>query len=63
MLTLAADTILELSRPTPSSEVVGYKTKDFLKTVEVIHITSSMFTPLSPRQQGISIVLHQTQRN
>ena len=41
MLTLAADTIHELSRPTPSSEVVEYKTKDFLKTVEVI-ITSSL---------------------
>ena len=40
MLTLAADTIHELSRPAPSSEVVEYKTKDFLKTIEVI-ITSS----------------------
>lgn len=36
MLTLAADTIQELSRASPSSEVVEYKTKDFLKTVEVI---------------------------
>lgn len=35
MLTLAADAIQELSRPAPSSEVVDYKTKDFLKTVEV----------------------------
>lgn len=39
MLTLAADTIQELSRQTPSSEVVEYKTKDFLKTIEVM-ITS-----------------------
>ena len=35
MLTLAADTIHELSQPHPSSEKVDYKTKDFLKTVEV----------------------------
>lgn len=35
MLTLAADTIHELSQPSPSSEKVDYKTKDFLKTVEV----------------------------
>lgn len=36
MLTLASDTVHELSRPNPSSEVVDYKTKDFLKTVEVV---------------------------
>lgn len=38
MLTLAADTIHELSQPNPSSEKVDYKTKDFLKTVEVIQL-------------------------
>ena len=38
MLTLAADTIHELSQPTPSSEKVDYKTKDFLKTVEVLKL-------------------------
>ena len=47
MLTLAADTIHELSRPTPSSEVVEYKTKDFLKTIEVMITSCTLNTPIT----------------
>ena len=35
MLSLAADAVEELSKESPSGEVVEYKTKDFLKTLEV----------------------------
>lgn len=35
MLTMAADAIQELSKESPSAEVVEYRTKDFLKTLEV----------------------------
>ena len=35
MLSLAADAVEELSKDSPSGEVVEYKTKDFLKTLEV----------------------------
>lgn len=35
MLSLAAGAIEELSKESPSSEVVEYKTKDFVKTLEV----------------------------
>ena len=41
MLSLAADAVEELSKESPSGEVVEYKTKDFLKTLEVyIHVES-----------------------
>ncbi len=35
MLDLAAGAVEELSKESPSSEVVEYKTKDFVKTLEV----------------------------
>lgn len=35
MLILAAGAVEELSKDNPSSEIVEYKTKDFVKTVEV----------------------------
>ena len=35
MLRLAAEAMEELSKDSPSSEVVEYKTKDFVKTLEV----------------------------
>ena len=35
MLKLAAESIEELAKENPSSEIVEYKTKDFLKTLEV----------------------------
>ena len=35
MLSLAADAVEELSKENPSSEVVEYKTKDFLRTLQV----------------------------
>jgi hypothetical protein len=68
MLTLAADTIHELSQPSPSSEKVDYKTKDFLKTVEVslnyyvgvntcIAIRNLAITYTSPKQLATIILL------
>ena len=36
MLGLAAEAVEELSKDSPSSEMVEYKTKDFVKTVEVM---------------------------
>lgn len=36
MLKLAAESIEELAKENPSSEIVEYKTKDFLKTLEGI---------------------------
>lgn len=35
MLNLAAGAVEELSKDNPSGEIVEYKTKDFVKTVEV----------------------------
>ena len=35
MLSLAAGTMEELSKDSPSSEVLEYKTKGFVKTLEV----------------------------
>ena len=35
MLALVAGAIDELSKDSPSAEVVEYKTKDFVKTLEV----------------------------
>lgn len=35
MLSLASDAVEELSKEKPSGEMVEYKTKDFLKTLEV----------------------------
>ena len=35
MLSLAAGAVEELSKDSPSGEIVEYKTKDFVKTVEV----------------------------
>jgi hypothetical protein len=37
MLSLAAGAVEELAKDDPSGEVVEYRTKDFVKTVEVRH--------------------------
>lgn len=42
MLNLAAGAVEELSKDSPSGEIVEYKTKDFVKTVEVCNNNTMM---------------------
>ena len=39
MLGLAADAVKELSKDKPSGDIVEYKTKDFIKTLEVSNLS------------------------
>ena len=50
MLSLASDAVEELSKEKPSGEMVEYKTKDFLKTLEVC--TQELLPPLLGNLEG-----------
>ena len=50
MLNLAADAVVELSKENPSGEIVEYKTKDFLRTLEVRSHASKQLEVIRQRE-------------
>lgn len=57
MLGLAAEAMEELSKDSPSPEVVEYKTKDFVKTVEVNLTKNNPLVSHMPSKHIFNVVL------